>query len=60
MIATVQPNGSAMSDLERYLTSKLNSQFGLRYQQLLDELQAAQKEREVPPVCADLVGDCHP
>ena len=37
-----------MSDLESYLTSKLNGQYGLRYQQLLDELRAIQKIREVP------------
>ena len=35
-----------MSDLERYLTSKLNGQYGLRYQQLLDELRGIQKTRE--------------
>jgi hypothetical protein len=40
--------GSTMSDLESYLTSKLNSQYGRRYQQLLDELRAIQKIHEVP------------
>ena len=36
-----------MSDLERYLTSKLNGQYGLRYRELLDELRTIQKAREV-------------
>jgi hypothetical protein len=39
-----------MSDLERHLTSKLNGPYGLRYQQLLDELQDIQKAREVEAV----------
>ena len=46
-VTVPKPNGTAMSDLERYLTSKLNGQYGLRYQQLLDELRAIQKGREV-------------
>jgi hypothetical protein len=46
-VTVPKPNGTAMSDLEKYLTSKLNDQYGLRYQQLLDELRAIQKTREV-------------
>ena len=41
-----------MSDLERYLISKLNSQHGVRYRQLLDELRAIKEARETIPVAA--------
>jgi hypothetical protein len=47
--------GTTMSDLESYLTSKLNSQYGRRYQQLLDELRAIQKIREVPESRPELI-----
>jgi len=40
-----------MSDLERYLISKLNSQHGVRYRQLLDELRAINEARQAIP-CA--------